>query len=166
MEMDHITTLSGVCVPGGEDFVHGGTATPALHAEPLPWLWCPRLSLKDLKVNTWFKYAVWWFRPRKCFHYNNWLLPMYQGPFGRTMSTPVDRQTKIRVLAPTSKEKPGKICTKIEQENIEFASLNSQWQMKQKYSQGSSFGFSWSQTVWVFRFRSQIAEAMVHVRGS
>lgn len=47
-----------VDVPGGEDLIHGGTATPALHAEPLPWLWRSRLSLKDLKENTWFKSAV------------------------------------------------------------------------------------------------------------
>lgn len=43
---------SGVGVPGGEDFVHGGAATPALQAEPLPWLRRSRLSLKDLKGKT------------------------------------------------------------------------------------------------------------------
>ena len=48
--------IAAVCfkvfVPGGEDFVHGGAATPALHAEPLPGLRRSRLSLKDLKGNT------------------------------------------------------------------------------------------------------------------
>lgn len=38
-------------VPGTEDLIHRGTATSALHTEPLPWLWRLRLSLKNLKEN-------------------------------------------------------------------------------------------------------------------
>lgn len=63
-------------VPGGEDLIHGGTAAPTLHAEPLSWLWCSRLSMEDLKENTWFKpppcisVSCKWgpsrFRRRKC----------------------------------------------------------------------------------------------------